>query len=222
MIEIAPSILSADFTCLGEEIAAVERGGASLIHIDVMDGRFVPNITVGPLIVEAARRATNLPLDVHLMIIEPDRYIEDFASAGASFISVHTEAAVHLNRTLNAIRALGCKAGAVINPGTPLSSVEEVLGDVDFILVMTVNPGFGGQKFINSSLNKVRRLRKMIIDHGVPVRIEVDGGISASNVARLVECGAEIIVAGSAIFGQKDKAEAVRKMLEAARAPNFI
>lgn len=219
MIEIAPSILSADFTRLGEEIKAAERGGAGLIHIDVMDGHFVPNITIGPLVVKAARRATDLPLDCHLMITDPDLYIDDFARAGASMISVHVEADVHLHRTLTAIRNLGVRPGVVVNPATPLVSIEEALPFVDYVLVMSVNPGFGGQSFIGASLDKVSRLRGMIDSRGLNVHIEVDGGIDVNNVGDVVRHGAEWIVAGSAIFGKNDPEEATRELRSKALEP---
>ena len=212
MIEIAPSILSADFARLGEEIKAAERGGAGLIHIDVMDGHFVPNITIGPMVVKAARRATDLPLDCHLMITDPDRYIDDFARAGASMISVHVEADVHLHRTLGAIRELGVKPGVVLNPATPLVAIEEALPSVDYVLVMSVNPGFGGQSFIGTSLDKISRLRSMIEARGLDVHIEVDGGIDVNNVGDVVRQGAEWIVAGSAVFGKNDPEEATRQL----------
>jgi ribulose-phosphate 3-epimerase len=212
MIEIAPSILSADFSKLGEEIKAAERGGAGLIHVDVMDGHFVPNITIGPLVVKAARRATNLPLDCHLMITDPDLYIDDFARAGATMISVHVEAVVHLHRTLAAIRDLGCRPGVVLNPATPLVSVEEALPFVDYVLVMSVNPGFGGQSFISTSLDKISRLRGMIDSRGLNVHVEVDGGIDTTNVADVVRHGAEWIVAGSAVFGKGDPEVATHEL----------
>jgi ribulose-phosphate 3-epimerase len=214
MIHIAPSILSADFTRLGEQIKLVDQAGAALIHIDVMDGRFVPNITIGPLIVEAARRVTELPLDVHLMIVEPERYIEDFAKAGANLISVHVETSPHLHRTLSRIRELGCQAGAVLNPATPLSAIEEALPFADYVLIMSVNPGFGGQKFIPASLYKVRRLETMIQDRQLKTRIEIDGGISTANLEQVVTAGAEMIVAGSAIFAAPDPAAVIRELLE--------
>jgi len=200
MIEIAPSILSADFSKLGEEIKAAERGGAGLIHVDVMDGHFVPNITIGPLVVKAARRATNLPLDCHLMITDPDLYIDDFARAGATMISVHVEAVVHLHRTLAAIRDLGCRPGVVLNPATPLVSVEEALPFVDYVLVMSVNPGFGGQSFISTSLDKISRLRGMIDSRGLNVHVEVDGGIDTRTAPKAVMAGANALVAGSYTF----------------------
>lgn len=202
-IHIAPSILAADFTRLGEQIAEAERGGAGLIHVDVMDGRFVPNITMGPLVVEAARRSTSLPLDVHLMIVEPERYIEDFALAGANRISVHIEASPHLHRTLQSIRALGCKAGVALNPHTPASSLSEIMHMVDIVLVMTVNPGFGGQDFLPETLPKIARLRSMIADTGREIDLGVDGGIDASTVKQAVDAGANVLVAGSSVFSHR-------------------
>jgi ribulose-phosphate 3-epimerase len=219
MIEIAPSILSADFSRLGEEIRAAERGGAGLIHVDVMDGHFVPNITIGPLVVKAARSSTNLPLDCHLMITDPDRYLSDFARAGASMISVHVEACVHLNRTINEIRELGCRPGVVLNPATPLVAVEEALSIVDYVLVMSVNPGFGGQRFIKDSLDRIRRLKGMIDGRGLDVVIEVDGGIDMNTVAGVVECGARWMVAGSAVFGKGDPERATRELRQKALEP---
>jgi ribulose-phosphate 3-epimerase len=212
MVEIAPSILSADFARLGEEIAAVERGGAGLIHVDVMDGHFVPNITIGLPVVRSLKQATQLPIDTHLMITDPGVYAEQFAEAGASMISVHVEADPHLHRTLTAIRKKGAMAGVAINPATPLAALEEALAFSDYVLLMSVNPGFGGQKFIPTSLDKVRRLRRMIEERGFPVRIEIDGGIDRSNIADIVAAGAEIIVAGSAIFNESDPAQAVREL----------
>ena len=222
MIEIAPSILSADFARLGEEIQAAERGGAGLIHVDVMDGHFVPNITIGPMVVKAARRATDLPLDCHLMITDPDLYIDDFARAGASMISVHVEAVVHLHRTLTAIRNLGCRPGVVLNPATPISSLEEALPFVDYVLVMSVNPGFGGQSFIATALDKISRLRGMIDSRGLNVHIEVDGGIGLENVTDVVRRGAEWIVAGSAVFGGGNPEEATRRLRDKALEPLTI
>jgi ribulose-phosphate 3-epimerase len=216
MVEIAPSILSADFRRLGEQIAAVENAGASYIHVDVMDGHFVPNLTIGPFIVEWVRKATKLPIDVHLMIENPDNFIAQFAEAGASLISVHPEATYHLQRTLSSIREAGCKAGVVLNPATPLTMIEEVINDFDYVLIMSVNPGFGGQKFIPSSFDKVRRLRRMIGAHGASAKIEIDGGINVENAADVVASGAEILVAGSAIFSAPDPAEAIRKIIKAA------
>ena len=219
MVQIAPSILSADFARLGEEIKAAERGGAGLIHVDVMDGHFVPNITIGPLVVKAARRATTLPLDCHLMITDPDLYIDDFARAGANLISVHAEAVVHLHRTLTAIRNLGCRPGVVLNPATPLMTIEEALPFVDYVLIMSVNPGFGGQSFIGTALDKISRLRGMIDSRGLNVEIEVDGGIDLDNVAEVVSRGARWIVAGSAIFGKGNPEEATRAMRQKALEP---
>lgn len=210
MIEIAPSILSADFSKLGEDVRAAERGGAGLIHCDVMDGHFVPNITIGPLVVSALRGVTSLPLDCHLMITDPDRYISDFARAGASMISVQVETVPHLHRTVAAIRDLGCRAGVVLNPATPLSSLEEILPFCDYVLIMSVNPGFGGQSFISTSLDKISRLRGMIDSRGLNVKIEVDGGVGLQNIADVVRCGAEWIVAGSAVFGGGQAEEATR------------
>jgi ribulose-phosphate 3-epimerase len=215
MVEIAPSILSADFTRLGEEIATVERGGASVIHVDVMDGHFVPNITVGLPVVRALKQATQLPLDTHLMITEPGIYAEQFVEAGAAMVSVHVEADPHINRTLTGIRKKGALAGVAINPATPLVALEEALPFADFILLMSVNPGFGGQKFIQTSLDKVRRLRRTIDERGLQTRIEIDGGIDRHNIAAIAAAGAEIIVAGSAIFNQSDPAQAVRELREA-------
>ena len=201
---IAPSILSADFARLGEDVREVEAGGAGLIHVDVMDGHFVPNITIGPLVAAALKPVTDLPLDCHLMIEEPDRYIDEFAKAGAEMISVHVEAATHLHRTLARIRELGVKAGAVLNPATPLSALDEVLGDLDFVLLMSVNPGFGGQKLIPSVLDKARRLRRRLDDEAPQVRIEIDGGVTADNIGEVAACGIDMIVSGSAIFGSGD------------------
>ncbi len=215
MIEIAPSILSADFSRLGEQIRTVERAGASLLHVDVMDGRFVPNITVGLPVVKAISRATQLPIDAHLMIVEPARYVESFVEAGAQMVSIHIEADPHAHRTLTAIRAAGAQAGIAINPATSLSVLEEAIKFVDFVLVMSVNPGFGGQEFISSSLDKVRRLRKMLDERGSKARIEIDGGIDQDNVAEVAGAGAEIIVSGSAIFGAPDPAVALRELREA-------
>ena len=215
MIEIAPSILSADFSRLGEQIKTVERAGASLLHVDVMDGRFVPNITVGLPVVKAISRATQLPIDAHLMIVEPARYVESFVEAGEQMVSIHIEADPHAHRTLTAIRAAGAQAGIAINPATSLSVLEEAIKFVDFVLVMSVNPGFGGQEFISSSLDKVRRLRKMLDERGSKARIEIDGGIDQDNVAEVAGAGAEIIVSGSAIFGAPDPAVALRELREA-------
>jgi ribulose-phosphate 3-epimerase len=215
MIEIAPSILSADFTRLGEEIATIERGGAAVVHVDVMDGHFVPNITIGLPVVRALKQATQLPLDTHLMITNPGLYAEQFVEAGASMVSVHVEIDPHLHRTLEAIRKKGAMAGVAINPATPLVMLEEALPYADFILLMSVNPGFGGQKFIKTSLDKVRRLRRMIDERGLKTRIEIDGGIDRHNIAEIAAAGAEIIVAGSAVFNEADPAQAVRELREA-------
>jgi ribulose-phosphate 3-epimerase len=216
MIEIAPSVLSADFTCLGTQIEAVQRGGAGLIHVDVMDGHFVPNITIGPMIVRALARVTDLPLDCHLMIEEPDRYIPEFARAGARMISVHAEVANHLHRTLGLIRDNGCQPGVAINPATPLTAIEEALPFVDFVLVMSVNPGFGGQQFIPTALDKISRLRDMIYSRSLDIRIEVDGGIDIDNVGEIVRRGAEWIVAGTSVFGNDDPENATRALREKA------
>jgi len=216
MFEIAPSILSADFTRLGEEIRAVEAGGAKILHVDVMDGRFVPNITIGLPVVKSIRRATDLTIDCHLMIIEPNRYAAEFVKAGANMVSVHVEADVHLQRTLTAIREAGGKSGAAINPGTPLSSLEEALPFADYIVLMSVNPGFGGQKYIHTSTDKLRRLRRMIDERELPIRIEIDGGIDASNIAKVIETGAEIIVSGTGVFGNGNGEQGVKQLIDAA------
>jgi len=201
---IAPSILSADFSRLGDEIQSVEKAGADWIHVDVMDGHFVPNITIGPLIVEAARRSTSLPLDVHLMIENPDRYIEDFAKAGADLISVQAEASIHLNRTIQMIKSLNLRAGVVLNPSTPLSAIEWILEDVDFVMIMSVNPGFGGQNFIPNSLDKIRTLRRMIQDRGLSLLIEIDGGVNETTIKSISDAGVDVFVAGSAVFKSPD------------------
>jgi ribulose-phosphate 3-epimerase len=213
MFEIAPSILSADFSKLADEIAAVESGGATVLHVDVMDGHFVPNITIGLPVVKSLRKATKMTIDTHLMIEEPSRYAVKFVEAGADMVSVHVEADVHLQRTLVAIAEAGAKAGIAINPGTPLSSLEEALPYADFVLLMSVNPGFGGQSFIPTSLDKLRRLKRMIDDRGLETRIEIDGGVDTGNIAAIVDAGAEIIVAGSAVYGTGDATAAVRQLL---------
>jgi ribulose-phosphate 3-epimerase len=215
MVEIAPSILSADFARLGEEISAVERGGASVLHVDVMDGHFVPNITVGLPVLKAVARTTRLTVDAHLMISEPGRYAEQFVEAGAQMVSVHVEIDPHIHRTLAAIKSKGAMAGVAINPATPLVYIEEALLFADFVLLMSVNPGFGGQKFIPTSLDKLRRLRRMIDERRLTTRIEIDGGIDRSNISEVVAAGAEIIVAGSAIFNTPDPAQAVRDLRQA-------
>lgn len=212
-IKILPSVLSADFRNLGQQVNEVEQAGADGIHLDVMDGRFVPNITIGPFIVEAVRKATSLPLDVHLMIVEPERYIGDFANAGADIISVHQEACPHLHRTIQQIKDAGKKAGVVLNPGTTLDTLEEILGDVDLILIMSVNPGFGGQSFIPTSTDKVRRLRNLLNERHAPAAIEIDGGIDPTTAPRVVAAGATMLVAGSAVFRAKGgPAEGVRSL----------
>jgi ribulose-phosphate 3-epimerase len=214
---IAPSLLAADFARLAEEIAAVEEAGADWLHVDVMDGHFVPNITIGPLIAKTARGATSLPLDVHLMIESPERYIDAFAKAGANTIGVHAETCPHLHRTIETIREAGPRAAVAINPSTPASAVQEVLGDVDQVLVMTVNPGFGGQKFIASTLPKIETLRRWIDERGLEVALEVDGGIGPETIARAAQAGANVFVAGTAVFGAGDYAEAIEGLRRAAR-----
>lgn len=214
MFEIAPSILSADFARLADEIRAVEQGGATVLHVDVMDGHFVPNITIGLPVVRSLRKATSLTIDTHLMITEPGRYAAEFVEAGADMVSVHIEADPHIQRTLTAIRDAGGRAGIAINPATPLSALDEAILHADFVLLMSVNPGFGGQKFIATSLDKLRRLRSMITDRGLGTKIEIDGGIDASNIAEIVEAGADIVVAGSAIYGKEDPTAAARELIE--------
>lgn len=216
MFEIAPSILSADFTRLGEEIKAVEAGGASVLHVDVMDGQFVPNITIGLPVVKSLRKVTKMTIDTHLMIVNPGQYAAKFAEAGADMVSVHVEADNHLHRTLCSIKDAGAKAGVAINPATPLVDLEEALPYADFILLMSVNPGFGGQKFIETSVDKLRRLRQMIDGRSLATRIEIDGGIDADNIEMIVDSGAEIIVAGSAVFGGGEPQQAVRNLIEKA------
>ncbi|KAF0820317.1 Ribulose-phosphate 3-epimerase [Bacillus sp. ZZV12-4809] len=209
MVKIAPSILSADFSKLGEEIKDVERGGADYIHVDVMDGHFVPNITIGPLIVDAIRPVTKLPLDVHLMIEDPDSYIEAFANAGADYITVHAEACKHLHRTVHFIKSLGVKAGVVLNPATPVNMLEHVIEDIDMVLLMTVNPGFGGQKFIPAVLPKISAVKELADSKGLNIEIEVDGGVNEETAQLCIEAGANVLVAGSAIYNQKDRAAAI-------------
>jgi len=213
---VAPSILSADFAALGEAIGAVERGGADLIHVDIMDGHFVPNITIGPPVVKAIKRVATVPLDVHLMITDPDLYIEAFVQAGAAMVSVHVEVLPHLHRTVHAIKALGAKAGVVINPATPVATLEEIAGDVDYVLVMSVNPGFGGQRFIPRSEHKVAAVRALLDRAGNKAPVEIDGGIDRQNGGRVVAAGEGIIVAGSAIFLSADPERATRELKAAA------
>jgi ribulose-phosphate 3-epimerase len=212
-VKIAPSILSADFAALADDIARVEAGGPDLLHVDVMDGRFVPNLTIGPVVVEAIRKRTRLPLDCHLMIVEPDRYVGDFIAAGADFVTVHAEATPHLQRVLAQIRDAGARAGVALNPATPIDVLDYVLDDLDLVLVMSVNPGFGGQKFIPSAYEKVRRIRDLL--GARPVELSVDGGVKRDHVRPLAEAGATVLVAGSAIFGAPDPAAAVREMKQA-------
>jgi ribulose-phosphate 3-epimerase len=215
-VRIAPSILSADFSALGQAIAAAERGGADLIHIDVMDGHFVPNLTMGPPVVRSLSRIARVPLDVHLMIEEPDRYLEVFVRAGAAMISVHAEVLPHLHRTLQAIKELGAKAGVALNPSTPVGALEEIAGDVDHVLVMSVNPGFGGQTFIPRTESKIQAVRALLDRQGSSAPIEADGGIDATNAARVVQAGATILVAGNSIFGTGDPERATRELRAAA------
>jgi len=217
-IRIAPSILSANFARLGEDIAKIEAGGADLVHVDVMDGHFVPNITIGPPVVAALKRVTRLPLDVHLMISEPDRYLEAFVAAGASMITVHAEVLPHLHRTLTHIRHLGAKAGVALNPSTPVAMIRDVTAQLDHVLVMSVNPGFGGQSFIPRTFERLDEMRQVLQDAGSTAAIEVDGGVDAGNAAALVARGVTILVAGSAIFSQPDPAEATRQLRRAAGA----
>ncbi len=216
MVEIAPSILSSNFTRLAEEISALEEGGATILHVDVMDGHFVPNITIGLPVVKSIRKITKLKIDTHLMIEEPSRYAVKFVEAGADMVSVHVEADVHLQRTLTAIREAGGQSGIAINPATPLVALEEALPFADFVLLMSVNPGFGGQKFISTSIDKLRRLRRMIDERGLKTRIEIDGGIDAQNIAKIVEAGAEIIVSGTGVFGKGTPTESVKELIDAA------
>src|SRR6266852_764424 len=221
MIELAPSILSADFARLAEEVQAALAGGATLLHVDVMDGHFVPNITIGPPVVQSLRRVTDVPFDVHLMIENPDEYIPGFADAGADWISVHQEACIHLHRTLEHITSRGLKAGVVINPATPVEALSEVLDLVDHVLVMSVNPGFGAQKFIPGTLHKMRKLAEIRAERGYQFRIEVDGGVGMDTVAEVVRAGAEILVAGNAVFGKGDAKVNAKALLEAARSASL-
>jgi ribulose-phosphate 3-epimerase len=216
---LAPSILTADFAALGAAVAALERGGADLLHVDVMDGHFVPNITIGPPVVRSLRRVASIPLDVHLMIEEPDRYVEDFVRAGAAMISVHAEVLPHLHRTIHFIKGLGARAGVAINPSTPVSALEEIAADVDHVLVMSVNPGFGGQTFIARSESKIQAVRRLLDEAGNDAPIEVDGGIDLTNIGRVVAAGASILVVGNAIFGTGDPERGTREMKAAAGAP---
>ncbi len=215
-IKIAPSILSADFSKLGDEIRSVERAGASLIHVDVMDGHFVPNITMGPCVVKSLKKVAKVPLDVHLMISDPEKYIPAFCEAGAGLISFHVEATPHADRCVQLIKSFGLPAGVALNPATPLSVLDYLVGHVDFILIMTVNPGFGGQKFIETGVAKVRETRDYLKQKGLNLPIEVDGGVSVSNIASLVKAGADWFVAGSSVFGSSDPARAVKDLLKAA------
>jgi ribulose-phosphate 3-epimerase len=216
-MKIAPSILSADFAALADDIARVEAGGADVLHVDVMDGRFVPNLTIGPVVVEAIRKRTRLPLDVHLMIVEPERYLADFVSAGADMLTVHVEASPHLQRTLAQVRELGARAGAALNPATPPETLRHVADDLDLVLVMSVNPGFGGQRFIPAAFPKIRQLRSML--GGRPVELSVDGGVKVEHARPLADHGASMLVAGSAIFGAPDPAAVIKAMREAAQGP---
>jgi ribulose-phosphate 3-epimerase len=219
MKKIAPSILSADFSRLGEEVRAVDRAGADYIHLDVMDGHFVPNITIGPLVVEAVRKVTSLPLDVHLMIENPDLYIPDFARAGADFIVVHAEATRHLHRTVQLIKSFGKKAGVSFNPATPLHQLDYLLEELDLVLLMTVNPGFGGQSFIEACLPKIHALRGMLDKRGLETELEVDGGVKIDNIARISHAGADVFVAGSAVFGSADYAATIEELKKGAKEP---
>jgi len=214
---LAPSILAADFGHLAEEVARAARGGAGLIHVDVMDGLFVPNITMGPLVVRAVRQATTLPIDVHLMIENADRHVDAFVDAGANWISLHVEAMPHLERTVAHLESRGVRPGVALNPATPITSLEEILPELGYVLVMSVNPGFGGQAFLPATLDKVRRLKRVLQERGLHAQIEVDGGVDASNARPLVEAGADVLVAGSAVFGKGDAEGAARRLIEAVR-----
>ena len=214
MIKISPSILSADFSRLGEDVQAVDRAGADYIHIDVMDGHFVPNITIGPLVVDALRKVTDKPLDVHLMIENPDLYIPGFAKAGADIITVHQEAVPHLHRTVQLIKSLGKKAGVSLNPATPVETLDVILDELDLVLIMSVNPGFGGQSFIPSALDKIRALRQRITERGLSIELEVDGGVKIDNIREVVAAGADVLVAGSAVFNTEDYAATITALRE--------
>jgi ribulose-phosphate 3-epimerase len=218
-VKIAPSIIAADFLALGEAITTIETAGADFLHFDVMDGQFVPTITIGPLVLQALKRKARIPIDVHLMIADPDRYLDAFANAGADILTVHYEATMHLHRTIAHIRGLGLQAGVALNPSTPVSMLEEIIEDVDVVLVMTVNPGFSGQTFIPRSESKVAAVRQLIEQRGARARIEVDGGIDVNTIGRVVSAGATVAVAGNAVFGHKDPAAAIRALREAASQP---
>ncbi len=217
-VRLAPSILSSDFAALGAAVELAEAGGADLIHVDVMDGHFVPNITIGPPVVRSLAKVASKPLDVHLMISDPDRYLEAFVDAGARMLSVHVETVVHLHRTVEGIKELGAQAGVVLNPATPVGALDEIARFVDFVLVMSVNPGFGGQRFIPGSEDKIRKVRQLLDTAGNSAAIEVDGGVDPSNIRRVVTAGAEIVVAGAAVFGQPDPAQAIRDLRAAVDA----
>ena len=221
MLKIAPSILSADFSRLGEEIRAVEAAGADLIHIDVMDGHFVPNLTIGPAVVASLRKVTKIPFDVHLMIESPERYIDSFAAAGSDIITVHVEASIHLHRIITSIKEKGKKAGVSLNPATPLSAVEQILPDVDLLLVMTVNPGFGGQKFIEGMIDKIRKARDLAGVSNPAVMLEVDGGITLENIRAVREAGTDIVVAGASVFGSGDYGKTIGEMKALAKGRSF-
>jgi ribulose-phosphate 3-epimerase len=218
LVQIAPSILSADFAALGRDITAAERGAADLIHVDVMDGHFVPNMTIGPLVIRAIKRIAARPLDVHLMIEEPESHIEEFVQAGANMVSVHAEATRHLNRAVRTIQQLGAQAGVVLNPATPVGALEDIADVLDYVVVMSVNPGFGGQEFIPSSLPKLRRVRDLLVRAHSAARIEIDGGVDLTNAARIADAGADILVAGEAIFGTADPEAAARNLRAAANS----